>query len=540
LTREDLQAGDRVAVWLPNCVDWVSFDIASLGLGLIVVPLYAHDSISNIAGILSHCEASLLFLNTHAQWADLLPHLQDLPSLSSVWIRESNAHTVAAPAKRLNEALRETASSAFQQNCSKDSLATIIYTSGTTDKPKGCMLTHFALLWNAEAVTKNITPYTSDIFLSILPLAHAFERTVGYYVPIMGGCTVAFSRSIGHFPADLKIIQPTVLLSVPRLYERAYKAIKTATAGNALNDLFLKLAVRLGWRKFEAAQGRARPLGFIENLVWSVLEKRVALPIKEKFGGNLRVAVTGGAPMPDEIAKLLVALGMPIVAGYGLTEAGPVVSSNALEDNFPTSVGRPLEGIKVSISDDGELLVRSPSAMSGYWNDPTLTSKAQDAEGWIHTGDLAKIEDYRLFITGRLTEILVLSNGKKANASLIEAELARDELFDQVLVVGEGKPFLVAICTLNRENWQAYAGQHGLDPDTPNTSGAVRKMLARISDRLEAFPRHARIRAVHLVQSPWTIPSGLLTPTLKVKRKKIEQVFDHEISTLYGGHRIFR
>ena len=165
---------------------------------------------------------------------------------------------------------------------------------------------------------------------------------------------------------------------------------------------------------------------------------------------------------------------------------------------------------------------------------------AVDAKGWIHTGDVAKIEDSRLFITGRLTEILVLSNGEKANASLIEAEIKRDELFDQVLVVGEGKPFLVAICTLDKEPWRAYAQQHGLDLDHPNSPEAARKILVRIRDRLRDFPKHAQIRAVHLVQSPWTVATGFLTPTLKVKRSKVEEILHNEIVTLYSGHRVVR
>jgi len=539
LAREDLNAGDRVAVWLPNCIDWVSFDMASLGLGLVVVPLYAHDSITNIARILSHCEARLLFLNTQQQWSDLLQHFRDFPTLSCVWVRESNGADLPRPAKSLTEVLPEAAASDFKIACSSDSLATIIYTSGTTDRPKGCMLTHFALLWNAEAVTKHIIPRTDDTFLSILPLAHAFERTVGYYVPIIGGCTVAFARSIEHLPEDLKEIQPTVFLSVPRIYERAYDAIHAAAAGNLLKVLLLRLSGRLGWQRFQAVQHRAPPLGLAARLIWPVLEKRVARPIMERFGGKLRVVVTGGAPMPELVAEFLIAMGMPIVAGYGLTEAGPVVSANSIEDNLPASVGRPLKGVELSVSKEGELLVHSPAAMSGYWKNPTLTRKTLDADGWIHTGDVAKIKNERLFITGRLTDILVLSTGEKANASLIEADIRRDELIDQILLVGEGKPFLVAICVLHQENWRAYAQESGLDPDTPNSPEAIGNMLVRISDRLKHYPEHAQIGAVYLLQSPWTVESGLITPTLKVKRGKVEQIFHKEIIKLYSGHATF-
>jgi long-chain acyl-CoA synthetase len=544
LAREDLNTGDRVAVWLPNCTDWVSFDMASLGLGLVVVPLYMHDSVKNVARILAHCEARLLLSDTQQQWCELEPHRRDFPLLSCVWLRESNkrhqpdASTISP--KTIRRVLSDTTSSVFKRACSAHSLATIIYTSGTTKQPKGCMLTHFALLWNAEGATKVIAPRTDDVFLSILPLAHAFERTVGYYVAMMGGSTVAYARSIEHLSDDLKAIRPTVFLSVPRIYERAYDAIHVATAGQPLKAVLLNLTRRLGWRRFEAEQRRAVPPGLGANLIWPFLEKHVARSILEAFGGRLRVAVTGGASMPEEVAKFFLALGMPIVAGYGLTEAGPVVAANSIEDNLPASVGHPLVGVDISLSTDGELLVHSPAVMSGYWKDEALTRKTVDAKGWIHTGDVAEIKNGRLFIKGRLKEILALSTGEKVNANLIETEIRRDKLIDQVLLVGEGKPFLVAVCVLNVENWRMLAQEIGVDPNSPNSPTAVGNILRRIGHRLRDYPKHAQVRAIHLSHQPWTVESGLMTPTLKVKRGEAERVFHSEIVELYSGHPTFR
>jgi long-chain acyl-CoA synthetase len=543
LAREGLNTGDRVAVWLPNCTDWVSFDMASLGLGLVVVPLYMHDSVKNVAQILAHCGARLLLLDTKQQWRELEPHRRDFPLLSCIWVRESNGvHQPDASmiyAKSIREVVSDTTTSTFKQACSSHSLATIIYTSGTTKRPKGCMLTHFALLWNAEGVTKVITPRTDDVFLSILPLAHAFERTVGYYVAMMGGSTVAYARSIEHLSDDLKATRPTVFLSVPRIYERAYDAILAAAAGKPLKALLLSLTRRLGWRRFEAGQRRAVSPGLIANLVWPLLEKYVARPIIEAFGGRLRVAVTGGASMSEEVAAFFVAVGVPIIAGYGLTEAGPVVAANSIEDNLPTSVGRPLVGVDISLSTDRELLVHSPAVMSGYWKDEALTRKTVDAEGWIHTGDVAAIKNGRLFIKGRLNEILALSTGEKVNANLIETEIRRDKLIDQVLLVGEGKPFLVAVCVLNAGNWRMLAQEIGVDPSSPNSPAAVGNILTRIGHRLKDYPKHAQVRAIHLSHQPWTVESGMMTPTLKVKRGEIEKVFHSEILGLYSGHPTF-
>jgi len=544
LTREGLKMGDRVALCLPNCTDWVSFDMASLGLGLVVVPLYAHDSVTNIARILAHCQARLVLLDTQQRWRELAPYRREFPLLSCAWVRERDGpHQPGDPedtAKSIQEVLGGTSVSTFKNVGSSHSLATIIYTSGTTRQPKGCMLTHFALLWNAEGVTKVVAPRPDDIFLSFLPLAHAFERTVGYYVAMMGGSTVAYARSIEYVSDDLKAIHPSVLLSVPRIYERAYGAIHAAAAGNSLKVLLLRLTRNLGWRRFQARQGRMPAPGLAASLIWPFLDKLVARPIIEAFGGRLRVAVTGGAPMPEEVAEFLIAMGVPIVAGYGLTEAAPVVTTNSVEDNLPASVGRPLAGVDISVSKDGELLVHSPAVMSGYWNDEARTRQVIDARGWLHTGDVAEIKNGRLFIIGRLTEILVLATGEKVNASLIEAQIRRDDLVDQALIVGEGKPFLIAVCALNVKEWRKLAQEIGVDPNTPNSPAAVGAILTRIACRLKDFPKQGQVRAVYLAHQPWNVESGLMTPTLKVKRDEAEKIFHGEIMELYSGHATFR
>ncbi|MCP4780549.1 MAG: AMP-binding protein [Hyphomicrobium sp.] len=543
LVREDLKTGDRVAVLLPNCTDWVNFDMAALGLGLVVVPLYADDSLTNITRILAHCDARLALLDTQQRWYELAQRRNEFPLLSSVWVREWNGlHYGGKPVhgeKSLSDIIAATAASPFKRECSSHSLATIIYTSGATGRPKGAMLTHFALLWNAEGVTRFTAPRTDDTFLSFLPLAHAFERTVGYYLPMIGGSTVAYARSIEHLPEDLKTIRPTVLLSVPRIYERAYDAIYATVARNPLKGLLLRLTRRVGWQRFEANQGRGPTPDPIARLTWPLLEKLVARPIVDTFGGRLRVAVTGGAPMPEEVAEFLIAMGVPIVAGYGLTEAAPVVAANSIEDNHPPSVGRPLEGIEITVSKDGELLVRSPAVMSGYWKDKPQTQKTIDAEGWLHTGDIAEIKGGCLFILGRMKEVLVLATGEKVNASLVESEIRRDDLVDQALIVGACKPFIVAVCMLNAKKWRAHAQEIGVDPNAPNSRAAVEDMLARVADRLKDYPKHAQVRAVHLTLQPWTVDAGLITPTLKVKRNIVEKVFRDEIMVLFSGHAIF-
>jgi long-chain acyl-CoA synthetase len=398
------------------------------------------------------------------------------------------------------------------------------------------MLSHHALLWNAEAAAAIVPPRADDVFLSILPLAHAFERTVGYYLPMAGGAAVAYARSVQQVREDLITVRPTVLLGVPRLYERMYAAILAQVEGSALRSALLHRAKALGWRQFEAVQHRAAKPDLAARFAWFLLRPLVADRIMAAFGGRLRVAVSGGAPLDRSVAEFLVGLGLPVLEGYGLTEAAPVVSGNAFEDNLPGSVGRPLNGVEAKLSDQGQLLVRSPAVMMGYWKDQSQTERVLDAAGWLATGDIGEIQDGRLFIRGRLKEMIVLSIGEKVNPNLVEAEIARDTLFDQVAVIGDGRPFVAALAVLNTAAWKRLAKNSDFDSEQPNSEPVKAEILARMESLLTALPAHAKVRAVHLSLEPWTIDTGLLTPTLKVKREVLQQRFAREIEALYAGH----
>jgi long-chain acyl-CoA synthetase len=544
LAHEGLTPGDRVAVLLPNSTDWVCFDMAAHSLGLVVVAIYPHDSAANSAFILGHSDARVLIVDTLVRWEALHAYRSEFRLLKSVWLRSGGPITTAANAhpnlKHLNDNLKEKFPLPAAYPTAPTSLATLIYTSGTTGQPKGVMLSHHALLWNAEAVAMIIPPRTDDVFLSILPLAHAFERTVGYYLAMAGGATVAYARSAQQLREDLVAIRPTVLLGVPRLYERMHAAILAQVEGSALRSALLQRAKALGWRQFEAAQHRGPKLDLAARLAWVVLKRLVADRVTASFGGRLRAAVSGGAPLDRSVAEFLLGLGLPVVEGYGLTEAAPVVSANATEDNLPGSVGRPLKGLEVRLSDQGELMVRSPAVMMGYWKDQTQTERVLDAAGWLSTGDIGEIRDGRIFIPGRLKEIIVLSTGEKVNPNLVEAEITRDTLFDQVAVIGDGRPFIAALAVLNIAAWKRLARDDDVDPDRPNAEPVKTGILARIESLLTALPAHARVRAVHLCLEPWTIDAGLLTPTLKVKRDNVQRLFAKEIDALYAGHWIPR
>src|ERR1035437_9246807 len=545
LARENLAPGERVAILLHNSVEWVCCDQAAQSLGLAVVPLYVTDNPENIAYILRDCDARLLLVRTSDEWQALAPLRARFPGLARVLCLERADTAVAGAGIELSFVSDWLATEAEAMNAGEvdaHALATIIYTSGTTGRPKGVMLSHYNILCNVEAVLKIVPAYREDLFLSFLPLSHAFERTVGYYLPMMTGSTVAFARSAQDLAQDLLAIRPTMLISVPRIYDRAYARVQQGLQkkGFAARALFA-WAEGIGWRRFAATQGRGAALGPLANLPWPLLRRMVADQILARFGGRLRLAISGGAPLSPKLARCFIGLGLPLLQGYGLTEAAPIVSANLTEDNIPDSVGVPLPGVEIKLAGQDELLVRGPNVMLGYWNRPQDTREAIDADGWLHTGDQARIVGDHLYITGRLKEILVTSTGEKGAPADLEMAITSDPLLAQAIVVGEGMPHLAALIVLDPDAWLGLAKTLRLDPGDPASLQAAALLQAvrdKIRGLLRSFPSHARVRETWLTLEPWTIENGLITPTLKLKRTEIEQRFAREIRELYAGHRI--
>ncbi len=537
LRRENLQKGDRVGILLRNCPSWVAFEQAALGLGLVVVPLYTNDRAENIGYIIENAGIRILLFQDAAHWqllSEIYPRLDKVQTLLSI---EAVPDTHDMRVKRFADWLPETDDPLDLPALEPDDLATIVYTSGTTGNPKGVMLSHDNILWNATAAASCETFYTNDVFLSFLPLSHMFERTAGYYMPMVVGARIAYARSVEQLAEDMQIIRPTVLITVPRIFERVYNRIDEQLAHKPpLARKLFELTVTVGWHRFEHAQGRApwSP----KLLLWPLLDRLVARKVRERFGGRLRLAVSGGAPLSPEIARVFIGLGFTISQGYGMTELSPVVCTNRLQDNRPETVGQPLPGVEVKLGENDELLVRSPGVMLGYWKMPEATAETIDEAGWLHTGDVAKIEDDHIIITGRLKEIIVLATGEKVPPADMELAISADPLFEQVMVVGEGKPFLSALVVLNEEHWRRLAEELGLSPEPANLEhpDVEKALLERINRRLARFPGYARIVRVHARLEPWTIEAGFITPTLKLKRKPLHAEYEAIIDQLYKGH----
>jgi long-chain acyl-CoA synthetase len=332
---------------------------------------------------------------------------------------------------------------------------------------------------------------------------------------------------------DLQTLRPTILLSVPRLYEQICAVIRARAERSRIRRHLLSVTSRIGWQRFEAERGRAAGPGLLGRLAWPVLERLVANPILQAFGGRLRVAVSGGAPLATEVARFLIGMGLPLVEGYGLTEAAPVVTGTTLQDTLPGSVGRPLRGLEAKLTEEGELVIRSPGVMRGYWRAPEKTAEALTPDGWLKTGDLAEIRDGRIFIIGRLMEQMKLSTGEKINPVWLEETIKKDPLVDQICMFGAGRMFVSAILVLNAERWRELAAEWGSDPDRPNQAAVRNRILARLKPLLHQAPKYAQVLAVHLELEPWTVDNGLLTPTLKVKRRAIAEKYRDAIADIY-------
>ncbi len=539
---EKLTQGDRVAVNLGNSIEWVCFDQAAQSLGLVVVALYTTDTPENIRYILNDAGVRLLLVDKLQTWQGLSEERQSLVDLQRVWCLEKEENSAKFPDQRLryvSDILPDVATPYVSSELDTNALATLIYTSGTTGRPKGVMLSHHNILSNAEAVQQIVPTYQEDIFLSFLPLAHGFERTTEYILPMMAGCCVTYARSISLLKDDLVEVRPTVFISAPRLYEKIYVAIQEKISTSWLKHKLFDWAVALGWKQFLARQKRGPHLNPIQQFFLKLLQNVVSKKVLTKLGGRIRVAVTGAAPLSPSVSRFFIGLGLPLLEGYGLTEAGPVVSGNNQGDNVPGSVGRSLPGVDVTTTDTGELLVRSPSVMQGYWQREQATREVLDDEGWLRTGDLAEIKDGYIYITGRSKEILVTSTGEKIPPADMETTIMLDPLFAQTMVVGEGKPYLSAILILNQELWSGFAKDLGLDPNDKQSlrdERVVNAVLERLAGLLGAFPVYAQVHAVYLSCDPWTIENGLLTPTLKTKRHVLEGKFAEQIKELYRGH----
>jgi len=502
--REGLVPGDRVALVARNGLHWVAIDLAALGLGLVVVPLYVDDNPDNVAWCAQNADAKLLIAD-NSKMADALAKLAQAYALPRMLVLRADA----GDTRRAEDFLPVDGPAFACHALAPETLATICYTSGTSGRPKGVMLSHANIVANVEQCRATGLARSDDVFLSILPLSHMFERTGGYYLPLAVGAKVVYSRGIAQIPEDLVSQSPTAMFAVPRIFEKFNAKVKEALAASPLKARLFDACAARGYRLESGAAT------FIDRLTVPLLRTLVAKPVLAKMGGRMRLAVVGGAALEPTLAKTFIGLGLSVLQGYGMTEASPVISVNLLRDNVPESVGPPLPGIDVKIGDNGELLARGANVMLGYWRNAEATRASITTDGWLKTGDIAEIRDRHIFIRGRAKDILVMSNGEKVSPQDAELAILQDRAFEQVMLVGEGKPYPILLAVTQETD--------------------ERTLQRRANEQLKSFPRWVRVRRVIAVREPWTIDNGLLTPTQKLKRPLVAAQFKAAIDAAYAA-----
>jgi len=547
-----LAPGARVAILLNNSVDAVLADQAVLANSLIPVPLHAIDTPGSSAFILIDSQAEALITNKFERWELIRKTNVPMPDLKHVVLTEekevASGGAEEGPALYAKEPWLAAGKvvKKLPAGPKAEDLAAIVYTSGTTGRPKGVMLTHHNIVENIIASLVHIAPapLPGSVFLSFLPLSHTFERTAGYYLALGMGCTIAFNRSIMLLSEDFKIIRPNVLISVPRIYEKIYARIyEKLNKGPSFARWLFETAVSVGWRKFCAENQMPVPpsvWSFLDRFTEPLLKKIVSKKVKDQFGGNLQVAIAGGAALSAKVARVFAGLGLAPIQGYGMTEASPIIAGNSLKFNQPDTVGVLFKNVELRLAPEThEIQIRGSSVMKGYWKRPEDTALVLDKDGWLSTGDVGEInEQGQLKIKGRIKEIIVTSTGEKVPPVDLELALETDPLFSQAYVVGENKPFISCVTVLNPEEWKKLAAE--LKVSAEEASLKLTSVRAAILKRVKAaaadFPHYALPRNVLTTLKPWTIENGFLTPTLKLKRTPLAKFFKKEIDAIYEKH----
>jgi len=544
-----LEKGDRVAILSENRPEWAYADLAVLAAGAVDAPIYSTLSAPQVLYILNDSEARAVFVSSAAQARKVAEVQARAPRLQFVIRMEDGTEFPAGSLSleevraRGREALARDpqAVRARAAEVRPDDLATLIYTSGTTGDPKGVMLLHSNVVSNvmaASGVLSDLGP--QDTCLSFLPLCHIFERMAGYYLMLQAGATIAYAESVEKVPDNMGEVRPTLMCSVPRLYEKMYARVHEKVAADPpLRQRIFAWAVGVGREGFRHRVEKTTP-GALLKLKLGLADKLVFAKIKARTGGRLRLFVSGGAPLAREIAEFFGSAGLLILEGYGLTETSPVITVNRPEDLKPGSVGKPLAGVEVHIAGDGEILTRGPHVMKGYFKRPEATSEAIDAEGWFHTGDIGFVDEQGfLVITDRKKDIIVTSGGKNIAPQPIENSIKTNPFVAEVVMIGNKRNFPAALVVPNFDNLEKWARERGLKfADREELVGRP-EVVAHYEETIRELTRDLaqfeKIKKVSLLPREFTLEAGELTPTLKVKRRVVEERYRDVIDRMYAG-----
>ena len=538
-----VKQGDTVGVLSHNRPQWVIADLATLSLGAGVVPLYPTLPPSYLQYIINDSRMTALVAGDALLLTSISTVMNETPDLAQTLLLDDAAIASGTIgfASDLRSDLKEDLSrrAVAYPDVAGDDVATIVYTSGTTGAPKGVVLTHANIVSNARALTERYGICSDDSTLSYLPLSHMFERTCGYYTFLFAGATITYADNMTTVGKDVAAAQPTVLIAVPRVLEKAHAAARwKIEGGSKRKQALVRSAIRdLNERANRRYRGeRVSPWLALKCAVY---DKLVAKKFRDAAGGRLRIIVSGGASLDKQIAKMLFVVGFNVFEGYGMTEASPVIACSPADGIRIGTVGTPLEGVEVKIGESDEILIRGPNVMKGYLGRPEETAEALDSDGWLHSGDQGKLDaDGYLSITGRLKDLIVTSYGKNISPRPIEEKIGRSKYVTQVMVCGDGRKHLAALVVPDSEAVAQYARDNDIafdDHEGLLKTDEIRELISSEIDLVnETAPSYEQVRGFDVLPEAFTLENGMLTPTLKPRRGRISMIHEELIERMYA------
>ncbi len=535
-----VEKGDRIAILSENRPEWAISDFSILKIGAINVPMFSTLTAAQVAYILNDSGAKIICVSTVKQLEKVVTIRDNLETLETIILYDSTEDELPDGVVSFADVRKNGKDIEIENdnNVTEDDIATIIYTSGTTGNPKGVMLTHANFLFNFNACKSLVDVGETDVLLSFLPLSHVFERLGGHYVPLFSGAKIAYAENTFTVAQNMQEVSPTVMLSVPRLYETMHdRVLRAVEAGSSLKQKIFHWGVAVGSKISSSIQQGQKP-SVILSIKQSIADKLVFAKLKAATGGNLRFFISGGAALPQSIAEFFHAAGILILEGYGLTETSPVISLNYPDKWKFGTVGVPVPGIEVQIAEDGEILTRGPHVMKGYFNNDEATAEVIDSEGWFYTGDIGLIdEDGFIKITDRKKNIIVLSNGKNVAPQPIESQLIQSPFINQIMLVGNERKNVAALIVPNFDALKSWGTENGLDTSEISKMLKTREVQQHIQkeirERLTDFADFEQVRRFALLEREFSQEEDEMTPTLKLKRNVIIEKFSDEIEGMY-------
>jgi long-chain acyl-CoA synthetase len=531
LLEHGVQAGDRVCILADTRREWTELALAISSVGAVIVPIYPSNSPDECEWVVSDSEARIVVVENADQLAKIDAVRDRLGDLESVIAIEPTDGADDLDVLRSAGSDRSADVAARRDAVGLADHAIIIYTSGTTGRPKGCVLTHGNLMSVADAVGELEFVGPTDGAYLFLPLAHVFAQLTQFGALSGGATTIIFGGDARNIVAELTETKPTYLPSVPRIFEKIYSTVAGQMTPEQLRDA---VAVGMAARQAEAAR---QPLGDDQKATYDFVDAMLFSKVRAIFGGEIKRAISGAAPIAPEILELFVASGVPVLEGYGMTETSGVGTVNLLDDYKIGSVGKPLPGVDVTIAADGEILMRGPNIFAGYWKNPEATAETVDAEGWLHTGDLGSLDaDGFLNITGRKKDIIITAGGKNLTPSNLENDLKASRFISQAVMHGDRRPYPVAMITLDVEEIVPWASERGLSTDVAVLCEApeVLELIGGVLDSVNAnYARVEQIKRFFVLERDLSVEDGELTPTMKVKRNVVNDRYADRFAALY-------